>query len=176
MFFMWLFYTAVFVGGCYAIWKWVIFPIIEEGEKEKQERQARIDEQAAKRIAKEALLAGDDIQHDLDARVSLLEELSAKMQKLTQTAQVADRIADVQSKISQLKGEIAEADAKAHAATSEGPIIVDEEGVAKVPDEEGFAETPGDNAPKPKPDSNPADPEPKITKGGRKVAHAKPKD
>ena len=76
----------------------------------------------------------------------------------------------------QLKGEIAEADAKAHAATSEGPIIVDEEGVAKVPDEEGFAETPGDNAPKPKPDSNPADPEPKITKGGRKVAHAKPKD
>lgn len=150
MFFMWLFYLAVAVGGCYAIWHFVIREIVEEKERQREEEIARRDELVAEKIARDALLAGDDIQHDLEARVALLEELSAKMQKLTQTAQVADRIAEVRAKIASLKEDIMLADARAHAAEQKGAINVDEDGNAEVP---------GDDA--------------KITKGGRKVAHAK---
>lgn len=156
------------------MWHWVIQPAMLDKENAAKERQARIDEKAAEKIAKEALLVSEDDQQDLDARVGLLEELSAKMNLLTQTAGVAERIASVQNRLADLRAEIASADAAAQAAAEKGPITVDEDGVAETQ-----ADRDAGAGPQEKPVANPDTPAAKP-EGGEgspvKVARAKPKE
>ena len=88
MFFMFLLYLTIGIIGFLAIYHWVIRPITED-------KQNKLDEAEAERITKKAELVGNDLTTNLAERIQLLEELSAQLQTLRQTALVAERIAAV---------------------------------------------------------------------------------